>query len=259
LQLDGTALPKGSIPYSTWIKIDPTIKDLKIRTALVEGKGYKFKIGICDRNNNGIFSEKNKDIISVNVFDSNNMYLTNSISCGKLEGENIIEFNGLFFKTISIDSFGNYIKIRKIKSKSSNFEQLKVIDRVPNILLEKINGTYSNFQDFLKEKKYIYVEFWATWCPPCVEGIDELNNVVIARSDLLVILLNANEEKEAIKDFLHRFNPQCIQALSNPQIEKHLHQNGYPYGVLFDKSGKPILFGVDPKNLLNTLTLYEKK
>jgi thiol-disulfide isomerase/thioredoxin len=210
-------------------------------------------------NNNGIFCDKGKDIISVDVFDASGMYISNSISCEKVNDAIIIECNDIYFYVTSIDSFGNNIRIKKLNKKPKTEYLIKVVNIIPNVEFENLSGEKVNLQSFLNIKKYVYIEFWATWCPPCVEGVDYLNEAINTRNDLIIIALNANEEKNEIKNSLSKYDIKCIQGLSNPLVEKNLHQNGYPYGVLFNKEGYPVRFGVDPKNLLNEITEYEKK
>jgi len=56
--------------------------------------------------------------------------------------------------------------------------------------------------------KVTVVNFWATWCPPCVEEIPSLNNLRRAMQDVEFELISVNyaEDDKRVKDFLKQVN-----------------------------------------------------
>lgn len=51
--------------------------------------------------------------------------------------------------------------------------------------LQDISGKSHRLADY--RGKWVLVNFWATWCPPCLTEIPELNGLHDARSDMVVI------------------------------------------------------------------------
>ena len=48
---------------------------------------------------------------------------------------------------------------------------------VPNIPIETFKGTYTTMSKELSDDSYYILSFWATWCVPCINELDALNEV----------------------------------------------------------------------------------
>ena len=49
--------------------------------------------------------------------------------------------------------------------------------------------------------QWVLVNFWATWCPPCIEEMPYLNQLAAER-DLVVLGVNFNEDREQVARFV---------------------------------------------------------
>ncbi len=58
------------------------------------------------------------------------------------------------------------------------------------------------------KNKVTVVNFWATWCPPCVQEIPSLNNLrqIMAKEKFELISVNYAEDKAAILNFMKKVN-----------------------------------------------------
>lgn len=71
----------------------------------------------------------------------------------------------------------------------------------PVLSVEQINGGNWTLADH--QGKWVVVNYWATWCTPCIKEMPELNELHVDREDIEVVGL-AFEETEAddIRQFL---------------------------------------------------------
>ena len=48
---------------------------------------------------------------------------------------------------------------------------------IPNIPIETFKGTYTTMSKELNEDSFYIISFWATWCVPCINELDAINEV----------------------------------------------------------------------------------
>jgi peroxiredoxin len=88
------------------------------------------------------------------------------------------------------------------------------------------------------------VNFWATWCPPCVEEMPELSRIhsEMSSSDVKVIGL-AVDSPSQVKNFLHDTPvsyPVTIVGAAGSEMAKKLGASvdALPYTVMIDAQGR---------------------
>ena len=74
----------------------------------------------------------------------------------------------------------------------------------PDFELERLDGTKVKLSNF--KGKLVIVNFWASWCNPCVEEIPSMVSLVEKmKGDLVVVAVSTDEEKKDIAPFLKAF------------------------------------------------------
>jgi len=79
---------------------------------------------------------------------------------------------------------------------------LPVIAEKADFTLQDLNGKSVSLSDF--RGKWVIVNYWATWCPPCLEEIPDLVDLYEENRDTIVVLGVAFEEvnEEYLKEFV---------------------------------------------------------
>lgn len=141
------------------------------------------------------------------------------------------------------------IPLRQLKVKTSGIDySIKVFKGkdTPNAikLVDAYGDTFSK-NDF--KGQITVVNFWATWCPPCVQEIPSLNRLKKKMSDLPFELISINyaEDKETILNFMKKVNVEFPVLLDpNGDFAKQWNVITYPSTFIIDPSGK-IKYGVN--------------
>mgnify|MGYP002525449828 FL=1 len=71
-------------------------------------------------------------------------------------------------------------------------------DMMPDITLERTDGTKLQLSSLFG--KTLYIDFWATWCPPCCAEIPHLESLYKSLSDnqdVSIISISADQDREA--------------------------------------------------------------
>ena len=91
------------------------------------------------------------------------------------------------------------------------------------------------------------INFWATWCPPCVEEIPSLNRLKKKMKGLPFELISINyaEDKETIREFMKKIKVEFPVLLDNDgSFAKKWNVIAYPSTFVIDKKGD-IRYGVN--------------
>ena len=95
--------------------------------------------------------------------------------------------------------------------------------------------------------KIVIVNFWATWCPPCVEEIPSLNRLKekMQGKPFDLISINYAEDRQVILDFLKEVDVDYPVLMDlNGGFAKKWNVITYPSTFLIDTNGK-IIYGVN--------------
>ena len=105
--------------------------------------------------------------------------------------------------------------------------------------LTDLNGVPYNFKS--AEGKVVLVNFWATWCPPCIAEMPSLVDLHNDYKDEVQFLFVSNEDKSTVEAFLKKrdFNLTVYQpATAVPEV---LSTSTIPRTLLISKDGRIVI------------------
>ena len=129
------------------------------------------------------------------------------------------------------------------------------MDEVSDYTFKTLDGKDVSLADY-KGKK-IYLKFWASWCPICLAGLADINQLADTPPKdavvLTVVAPGVNREKK-LDDFKEWFSGLEYKTLpvlvdNNGQFLKKLGVVGYPSSAFIDANGKVVR--VQPGHVTN--------
>jgi thiol-disulfide isomerase/thioredoxin len=115
----------------------------------------------------------------------------------------------------------------------------------PSKNIEEMGWTrFDSITEKLKDYrgKVVVLDFWATYCPPCIEEIPHLASLKSQNKDLEVIGLHVGgeEDRPKVPQFVEKLKINYSLAYPDRELSETLLGNDsrIPQTVVFDKNGK---------------------
>ncbi len=109
----------------------------------------------------------------------------------------------------------------------------------PDFTLKSVSGEDTSLSSF--RGKVVVLNFWATWCPPCVKEMPSLNKLYknYKEQGIIVIAASTDNSIAKINKFLKR-NPVDFIVVSDPdyRTSRDFKVFSLPTSFLIDKDGK---------------------
>jgi thiol-disulfide isomerase/thioredoxin len=110
-------------------------------------------------------------------------------------------------------------------------------------VFKDMQGNEQRLQDY--RGKWVLVNFWATWCPPCLEEIPDLVALHEARkkTDLVVIGVALDSTEKAVREFVVRKQVSYPIVLGDYALAAQVGEvEVLPTSYLFDPTGNLVSY-----------------
>ncbi len=124
----------------------------------------------------------------------------------------------------------------------------------PDFTLKNLAGEDVTLSELLKEGPVV-VDFWATWCKPCVKAFPDLQQVFDSYKDcglkMLAVSIDGPRSSSRVASFI-KSKGNTFEVLLDPSqtVAKKLHVTSVPRTVLIDMDGRIVyaVTGYRPTN-----------
>jgi len=111
-------------------------------------------------------------------------------------------------------------------------------DQAPNLDLKKLDNSTFKLSDYRGD--VLYVDFWATWCPPCRKSFPWMEEMHERYKDLgfKVVAISLDTKRSVIDQFLEKMTTSFIIA-HDPSGDSatQFKVKGMPSSYLIDRKG----------------------
>lgn len=128
----------------------------------------------------------------------------------------------------------------------SYINQSSVIDKNDRVTVSydnwKLKSDTTRILDFNEtEGKVVFVNFWATWCPPCIAEMPSLQELYDDYKDKVVFLFVTNDKLEVVSNFKIKrgFDFETFNPITNEP--KELETRSIPRTFIINKKGQIVV------------------
>lgn len=126
---------------------------------------------------------------------------------------------------------------------------VNVNDRAPDFTLTTDNGRTVSRSNF--GGRLLVLNFWATWCPPCLEEIPSLDQFQknFAKAGVVVLAVSVDRNEQAYRRFLERVKVSFLTARDpEARLSARYGTFKYPETYLIDRRGRVVEKIIGPAN-----------
>lgn len=151
-----------------------------------------------------------------------------------------------------------FLSVSKVRLKScevevrlragSAYSRIEVVPgaAMPRLACRDLAGNAIDTDAF--KGKVLLIEFWASWCAPCVPELKHLKDALarFPSSDFAIVGISADESREAVEKYVRRYDvtwPQADPSTVEDLVRNKLMVRAFPSAILLDRDGTVVSTG----------------
>ena len=140
------------------------------------------------------------------------------------------------------------VQIMRLFSFSPKIEKQQSYEKVLNYNwgFTDLDGKKHNL--LASKNKVTLINYWATWCPPCVAEMPSLVSLYSDYEDRVEFIFLANDKKDKVKSYLLKNKYEIPVLFKRTQSPKEFDSSSLPTTYILDKRGNIVVKEVGAAN-----------
>ena len=219
---------------------------VNLRAGDVNWDRKKFRVGLIDRNDNGIYNEAGVDKLILCPYGSASTIISSSSSKFEayLQPRTCFRVNRDIYEIFSIDESGTQIGMRKTDPREGLVESASINTFLPNVLVEDLEGKRVPLRKSRPPGEQLYILFWSLG-PDRGELLLELDREYKSGSGFNIVAINMLDKKTSVVSFIEQHNVEipCYFAVEDTCAELGCFA-ALPFGIWVDEQGNITEHGI---------------
>ena len=145
--------------------------------------------------------------------------------------------NGIFKPLLN----RNLAQYSKYKEHLENQKKIQAGVQAPDFTLKALSG--KDFKLSSMKGKYVVLDFWGSWCPPCIKGFPKMKKYYEKyKSQVEFIGISCRDKKDVWRKSVEKHQLDWIQVINNEDKNKDVSVlyavDSYPYKIILDEHRK---------------------
>ncbi len=269
---DGTKIKEKKIdllinPYKGRLKLSGLLEKAPFLAVSISGyfsgtleiKDKKYPIAVINDNLSLTYNRRNTRIL-VGLKPNERLHKTKSDASVFTMGD-VVNINGIDIKFKEITSNGDKLTIQ-ILGEDKDRIGLNISHIAPNFVWKDLNN--NTFDLFSMRGKYVLLDFWGTWCAPCIAEIPNLKKAYkkFEGSNFEIVSIAVDQDIQKVKAYvtkqrmpwIHLF--QAFSDTSQKAPGQVFKVKRFPTTILIDPKGRIIAKDLRGAELIKLLDKY---
>ncbi|MGB4401015.1 MAG: TlpA disulfide reductase family protein [Daejeonella sp.] len=110
----------------------------------------------------------------------------------------------------------------------------------PSVVFKDGNGTTIDISK--QQGKVLFINFWATWCPPCIQEMPSINKLKkqFDEKDIMFLMVDVDDNYKRSSKFMANNKYDLTVYTQASEIPKEFLSGSIPTTVIIDKEGKVV-------------------
>jgi thiol-disulfide isomerase/thioredoxin len=155
----------------------------------------------------------------------------------------VLNIGGSNYLFESVSAFGDTVTFR-YTGKAAGNEGIMKGHTAPAVTALQLNGAPFSLADY--RGRYLLLDFWGTWCGPCIAGLPELRALQqkFRQKNFSLVSIANDQEREQVRKVVQREQMGWTQVFQNDIVKgkesaliRKLKISSYPAFILIDPEG----------------------